>query len=236
VTSLTWLTPTLWALGYADQAQQRSQEALALARQVGHSLSVVYTELFAAMFSQCCRDMAATRAHADAAMALAAAQGLALRVEQGRLLRGWAAAMRGDGPAGVAQLRQWLAAVRGVGPRLMYPYWLSLMAEGYGRAGQPEAGLQALMEALTLIVTTEERWWEAQLYRLKGELLLRPYPRYPPNRSFVPSRPRPGPPAAGEGVGASLSVQSEPAVAGAGQARRGPAALSADLRLVRGGL
>src|SRR5687768_5879181 len=45
VTSLTWLTLTLWALGYADQAQQRSQEALALARQVGHSLSVVYTEL-----------------------------------------------------------------------------------------------------------------------------------------------------------------------------------------------
>jgi predicted ATPase len=55
----------------------------------------------------------------------------------------------------------------------MYPYWLSLTAEGYGRAGQPEAGLQALMEPLTLIVTTEERWWEAELCRLKGELLLR---------------------------------------------------------------
>jgi predicted ATPase len=47
-----------------------------------------------------------------------------------------------------------------------------LLAEAYGRARQPEAGLQVLAEALTLMATTEERWWEAELYRLKAVLLL----------------------------------------------------------------
>jgi predicted ATPase len=66
-----------------------------------------------------------------------------------------------------------VAASQGVGPELLRPYWLSLLAKAYGRAGQPEAGLQVLKEALTLVATTEERWWEAELYRLKGGLLLR---------------------------------------------------------------
>jgi predicted ATPase len=172
VTSLAWLTLTLWALGYVDQAQQRCQEMLTLARQVGHTMSVVYTERFAAILSQRRHDVAATQAHADAAMTLAAVQGSVLRVEQGRLLRGWALAMQGDAVDGVAQLRQGLAAIQSMGLPLMRPYGLSLLAEAYGRAGQPEDGLQVLMEALTLVATTEERWWEAELYRLQGALLL----------------------------------------------------------------
>ena len=47
-----------------------------------------------------------------------------------------------------------------------------MLAEAYGQAGQPEAGLQVLTEALTLVAATEERWWEAELHRLKGALLL----------------------------------------------------------------
>jgi predicted ATPase len=60
----------------------------------------------------------------------------------------------------------------GVGPKLMQPYFLSLLAEVYGQAGQSEAGLQAVVEALTLVETTEERWWEVELSRPKGTLLL----------------------------------------------------------------
>lgn len=80
--------------------------------------------------------------------------------------------MRGDAAEGVAQIRQGLAAYQDVGPKLFRPYFLALLAEAYGQAGQPEAGLQVLMEALTLVATTKERWWEAELYRLEGELLL----------------------------------------------------------------
>jgi predicted ATPase/DNA-binding winged helix-turn-helix (wHTH) protein len=168
----TWFAQVLWGLGYADQAQQQSQEALALARQSGHASILAYAEFFATMLTQYRRAVAATYARAEALMALAAAQGFELRLEQGRMLRGWALAMQGKAAEGVAQIRQGWAAQRAVGPKLLQPYFLALLAEASGQAGAPEAGLPILAEAMTLVDTTEERWWEAELYRLQAELLL----------------------------------------------------------------
>ena len=66
------------------------------------------------------------------------------------------------------------------GQQLYRPYQLALLAEAYGQAGQPEAGLTCLAEAVTRVAATEERWWEAEVYRLQGELLLRlPLPDLP---------------------------------------------------------
>jgi predicted ATPase len=79
---------------------------------------------------------------------------------------------RGHAAEGVVQIRQELAAHEGVGRKLYRPYFLALLAEAYGQVGQPEAGLSRLAEALTLVDATEERWWEAELYRLQGELRL----------------------------------------------------------------
>jgi predicted ATPase/DNA-binding winged helix-turn-helix (wHTH) protein len=172
VMTLAGLTQVLWALGYADQAQQRGQEALAQAQQAGHPPSLVYAELYAAILSQYCRDVAAVQAHADAMMVLATAQDLGHRIEHGRILWGWALAMQDDAATGVAHIQQGLVAVQSMGLKLYRPYFLALLAEAYGQAGQPEAGLTVLAEALTLVATTEERWWEAELYRLRGELLL----------------------------------------------------------------
>jgi adenylate cyclase len=109
IASLGKLMRVLWLLGYADQAQRRSQEALALAWYVGHTPSVAYAAYFVTTLAQCRRDVAATHAQADALMALAHEQGLAFRVEQGRILRGWALAIQGAAAAGVAQIRQGLA-------------------------------------------------------------------------------------------------------------------------------
>ena len=172
IINYAWLLRPLWALGYADQAQRRCQEALALAQQFGHTPSLALVHYFAAMLSQSRRDAAATYARADALMAFATAQGLVHRVEQGRILLGWALAMQGDTAAGVQQIHQGLAAHRNIESPLGQPHRLSLLAEAYGQAGQPEAGLQVLTEALTLVAATEERWWEAELHRLKGALLL----------------------------------------------------------------
>ena len=83
--------------------------------------------------------------------ALAHEQGFALRFEQGRMLRGWALALQGEAAAGVVQIRQGLAAHKRVGgPQLGCPSDLAMLAEACGQARQPEAGLQALVEALTL--------------------------------------------------------------------------------------
>jgi predicted ATPase len=172
VTNLTWMVLVLWGLGYADQAQRRSQEALALAQQVEHPPTLTHAQIFATILSQCRRDAAVTYACADALMTFAAAQGLAYRVAQGRFLRGWAQAMQGDAAAGVAQIQQGIAAAESAGLKLFQPYRLALLAEAYGKAGQPEAGLTALAEALTIMADTGERWREAELHRLKGALLL----------------------------------------------------------------
>jgi predicted ATPase len=171
VTPRTSLARVLWALGYADQAWQQAQEALTLARQGDHIPTLTYAEFFVALVCQCRRDVVATQAHADALLAMAAVHRLALRAEQGRLLRGWTLTMQGEAAAGVAHLRQALASPD-VGPESLRSYWLAVLAEAYGRAGQPQAGLQVLAEAVTLMATTEIRWWEAEVSRLQGALLL----------------------------------------------------------------
>jgi predicted ATPase len=91
----------------------------------------------------------------------------------GTALRGWALAERQQGMAGIAQIHEGLAALRATGAELLRPYVLALLAEAYRKAGQAEEGLRVLDEALMTVRDTEERWWEAELYRLKGELLLR---------------------------------------------------------------
>jgi predicted ATPase len=171
VTPRTSLARVLWALGYADQSQQRSQEALALAQQGEHLPSLAYAECFVGLVCQCRRDVARTQRHADALLALAAAQQWPLRVGQGRILRGWSLAMQGDAAAGVTLLRQAVASP-GVGPEHLRPHWLALLAEAYGRAGQPEAGLQVLAEAVAVMTRTQMWWSEAEMSRLQGELRL----------------------------------------------------------------
>jgi adenylate cyclase len=180
VTTLIFLALALWMLGYADQALQRSQEALARAQQVAHPPSLAWAHIFTAVLSQYRRDMAAVQAHAETVMALATVQGLGHRLAQGRILQGWALAMQGDAATGVAHLQQGLVATQGTGQMLHRPYSLALLAEVHGQAGQPEAGLSILDEALVLPGATDDFWWKAELYRLKGELLLRlPHPDIP---------------------------------------------------------
>jgi DNA-binding winged helix-turn-helix (wHTH) protein/predicted ATPase len=167
-----WFALILWLLGYADQAQRRSEEALARAQRIGYTPGLGLVGIYAGMLSQFRREAAATRAHAEALMTAASAQGFRYRVEQGHLLSGWALALQGDAAAGAALIRQALAAHEVAGLRLFRPYRLALLAEAYGQAGQVEAGLEALTEALTQVAATEKRCWEAELHRLKGVLLL----------------------------------------------------------------
>jgi predicted ATPase len=90
----------------------------------------------------------------------------------GTILRGWALTAQGEGAEGIAQMRQGLVARRALGAELHRPYFLSLLAEADGKVGQIEEGLTVLNEALDAVNKTEERYWEAELHRRKGELLL----------------------------------------------------------------
>jgi predicted ATPase len=88
------------------------------------------------------------------------------------MYRGWALVEQGQGEEGIAQIRQGLTAYRATGAEMARPYFLTLLAEAHGKVGEAEQGLAALGEALAQVEQTGERWYEAGLYRLKGELLL----------------------------------------------------------------
>ncbi len=85
---------------------------------------------------------------------------------------GWALAEQGQVAEGIEQMRQGLVANRRQGLELFRPSFLTLLAEAYRKAGQTEEGLNTLAEALETVDKTGERWYEAELYRIKGELLL----------------------------------------------------------------
>jgi predicted ATPase len=114
----------------------------------------------------------AVREQAEAEVALAHEQKFPLWLAWGVLFQGWALTHEGSAEEGVAEVRHGLQMFRATGSGLLVPYCLALLAESYGKTGQPDAGLTALDEALALAAVSAERFYEAELYRLKGELLL----------------------------------------------------------------
>ncbi len=170
VASLSIAAFTLWALGYPVQARTRIEEALTLAQD--HPFSLSYALFCVASLHQSRQEGLATYEQAEAIIALAREQGFTLREAEGAVLRGWALAERGQGEEGIAQLRQGLATTRAMGAELHTPYFLGLLAEAYATIGKSEEGLTVLAEAFAVEDKTGERHYEAELYRLKGELTL----------------------------------------------------------------
>jgi predicted ATPase len=168
----SWAALTLWSLGYPDQALRRIREALTLAQELAHPFSLAYAMCFAGMLCQLCRDIQAAQARATAAIALCTEQGFALYLARGTILRGWAMAEQGQEAQGLAQMSQGLVAYQATGAAVFRPYYLAFLAEAYGKVGQAGEGLTLLGEALAAVHKTGERFYEAEIYRLKGELLL----------------------------------------------------------------
>ena len=162
-----WL---LWCLGYPEQALARSQEALTLARQLSHSHSLALALHGAAILHQF--RGAARAAQECAEAALATEHAFVFYQASSTVLLGWALAGQGHGEEGIAQMCQGVAACEATGAALRRTYFGALLAEAYGRAGQVTEGLRLLAQALTVVRTNGEQVYEAELYRLQGELLL----------------------------------------------------------------
>jgi predicted ATPase len=171
VVCLSYAARALWLLGYPDQAHTRIHDALTLAQEVAHPVSHTYALTTAAMLHQFCRERHATHTQAEVAIYLAAEQGLPYWGAWSTVLSGWAVAAQGQEAEGIRQIRQGIAAYRATGAVLLWPYFLALLAEAYGSTGQGEEGLRVLAEALPLVHYTGVRFYEAELHRLKGELL-----------------------------------------------------------------
>jgi predicted ATPase len=162
----------LWALGYPDQALAMSRAALTLAYELSHPFSLAVALDYAAMLHQFRRERSAVHARAEAAIALCAEQGFAYYLAWGTTMQGWAQVVQGQDEVGMAQLRRGLAALRATGAELRLPYYLALLAEACAQTGRAAEGLTLLTEALAQAHKTGESQTEAELHRLKGELLL----------------------------------------------------------------
>jgi TOMM system kinase/cyclase fusion protein len=172
VLCLAYAARALWLLGYPDQALQRSREVLALAQQLSHPHSLVFALYCAGRVHQFRREGPAALERAEALIAFAREQALPHWVASGTILRGWALAAQGQVEEGIAHMHQGLSGRRATGAELGRPYYLAQLAEAYGEGGQAEEGLHVLAEVLAVVNQQGERWGEAELYRLKGELLL----------------------------------------------------------------
>ena len=104
-------------------------------------------------------------------MALSTEQAFPFWFGWAMIMRGWALVEQGQGEERIAQIRRGLVDWRATGSELGIPYFLSLLAEAYLKMGLAEEGFSVIAEALAAANDSDERWYEAELYRLKGELL-----------------------------------------------------------------
>jgi hypothetical protein len=165
----------LWYLGYPDQARQRAQAAVDLARQVAHPFSLAMALTLAAEVRLLCREPAAAQSYLQESLALAKTHGFTSWLELGAIFQGWALAQAGDAEAGIRLMLYGLDANRTAVGEESGLHCFAQLAEAYHRANRPAEGLALLAKALDVSDKNKLRhWpqWQAELYRLQGELYL----------------------------------------------------------------
>ena len=167
----SYISLILWLLGYPDQALKRSGESLTVAGDLDHAFSTAFALNVAAWHHQYRREEATTQERADEAIVLSGEQNLVFFMAMGTILRGWALTEQGEIEAGITEMNQGLEIYKATGAELLLPYWLALLAEATAKDRKFKESLALVTEALDLVDKTEERFWQAELLRLKGELL-----------------------------------------------------------------
>jgi predicted ATPase len=168
-----WAAWTSWLLGYPDQALRQAQEALTLAQELSHAYSLCFALHFASTLFAWRREIPLVQEKSEVVIALASEHGFARWLAGGNARRGWSLVEQGKVEEGMAQLQLGLTTWRAMGGELGLPAILARLAEAYGKCGRAEAGLEVLTEALALVHKNQERYYEAELHRLTGELVLR---------------------------------------------------------------
>jgi predicted ATPase len=169
----------LWFLGYPDQALEKSRAALALAQKLSHAFSMAFAFIFAAITHQFRGEGPIAQEQTEAAITLCKEQRFPVWLAYGTVLQGWVLANQQPSEAVITTIRKGIAAWRATGAEASLPLLLAMLAEAYGKAGQAKEGLTVLEEALAIAQKNHERYYEPELYRLKGELSLQSEVRSP---------------------------------------------------------
>jgi predicted ATPase len=169
---LAWLALDLWLLGFPTQAERAGREAIALAKEIGHVLGVAHALRIGGCYLDVVRgNPSGARENAKTLSEFADRQRLKYFIGEAKLILAWTLVEQTATPSAVAQMRETYNHEI-VARRFNGPFLLALLADADGRVGRSVTGLGILDEALALAEEMDERWWEAELHRLKGQLLL----------------------------------------------------------------
>jgi predicted ATPase len=172
VTHRCYLALAFWHLGFPDKALRLSDETLKLARSINQPFSLEYAFHHRAWLCQHCRMGIETQAAGDEQIRIATEQGFLFWHASGTLYVAGGLLLQGKLEQGLRLLQKGLEAYRSTGAELALPYYLSMLAEGCMRTSRFAEAREALNEALALVEKNDDRFQEAELHRLKGELLL----------------------------------------------------------------
>jgi class 3 adenylate cyclase/predicted ATPase len=172
VASLNFIPLILLWRGEIHQAVIRSRAALAAAEELGDAFTLSHVLHLNCWLNQHLGDSTTVRERADAAMKLTAEHGFSLWEVCAVFWQGWALATAGEVTAGCAQMRSAIATNNGLGVVNQVPFLLGLLADIRTQAGDPTEARDLLTEALGIVDRTQERWFEAELHRLRAEALL----------------------------------------------------------------
>jgi predicted ATPase len=169
---LGYLGVTLTFLGHVDEARSRIQQAISEARRLDHAFTLAFVLDSACGVHQVCSLATEVQRYAKELVALASEHGFPLWVGYGTSYQGWSLAALGQPQEGLALLTNALQVLRGTGAVASTPWTLMLLGEAHVMLGQPVEALNCVDEATRIIAATDERYFESELNRLRGNLLV----------------------------------------------------------------
>ena len=169
---LSYLARTLWLLGYPDRALERSSEALSLADTLSIPITLAQTQGMHGLLHYVRREMSMAEEWSDKTMSYATTYGLQYWLTLCSILKGWLLSQRGEGELGIRLFEDGLCGYLAIGSKLGLSWFLASRGELLAKSGRIDEGLLVIAEALSHIDDTGERYYEAEVHRLKGELLL----------------------------------------------------------------
>jgi DNA-binding SARP family transcriptional activator/predicted ATPase len=170
--ALSFSTYDLWYLGYPDQALEKSREAIALATELDHPFSWVWAVAWAARLHRRRGEIQIVGQFSEKQAMLSTEYEIPMAEAESLMNGGWVLSRKGQHQEGIAQFNRGLAVLQSMGLAFHQSEFLALLAEMCIEAGQPEQAASALDKAREIMCQNEERYYEAELCRLEGELLL----------------------------------------------------------------
>ncbi|MEE8455217.1 MAG: AAA family ATPase, partial [Limibaculum sp.] len=167
-----WSALATWMLGFPGRAHQLIEEAIALASgEESSPFSLANTLALAALIHVFRREAPSAQARTEASMKICLEQRIPFWLEWGRVVHGWALAAQGQGEEGIGEVCRGLEAFRALGSKGLTAFLLTLQAEVFAGLGRPAEAFSATAEAFDMMERNKGPWWEAELHRLRGELM-----------------------------------------------------------------